>query len=174
MQSSSVKSSFVGTACPGSGGYYFAYGSNMNPERVRQREMGVLSAEKAVLPGCRLVFNKRAADNPAISYANIAWDPAAVVEGVLYRLAEPDEILKMDPFEGAPRLYSREIFPVLRADGEPVAAWVYVANRAMISEGLRPARWYLQHLLDGAAYLSPAYLAVLREVLCAEDCEALF
>ena len=39
--------------------YYFAYGSNMNPGRVRLRQMGFEDVLAGRLDGYRLVFNKR-------------------------------------------------------------------------------------------------------------------
>ncbi len=143
--------------------WYFAYGSNMNPGRMEARGMQVLDACPGRLPGYRLVFDKRAADRDGISYANIRWSPGAVVEGVLYRLVDHGEIARMDAFEGTPRLYSREIFNIVSA-GRPQPAWVYVANRAMLTEGLRPADWYLEHLLQGRSFLSEAYYQWLSAV----------
>lgn len=144
--------------------WYFAYGSNMNRARMQQRGMQVVGAHPGVLPNVRLVFNKRAADRDGIAYANIAHAPGDRVEGVLYELADPDQIVRMDPFEGAPRRYSRDVFPIDVAENRQQAAWVYVANRALIHEGLRPAAWYLAHLLEGRAYLSDAYFQRLLEV----------
>lgn len=147
--------------------YYFAYGSNMNVQRMQARGLSYTEVLAGSLPGFRLVFNKRAADAPQRSYANIAYEPGAVVEGVLYRLADDVEILKMDPFEGTPRFYSREIFPISTAAGY-LPGWVYVANPAMVSDGLQPARWYLEHLLEGKSWLSPDYHARLAQTPCAE------
>lgn len=146
----------------------------MNTARMRNRAMQVVRCEAGVLEGFRLVFNKRSADNPHISFANIAWQPGHQVEGVLYQLSGVKELDKMDRFEGSPRLYSREIFPVACRDGRVLPAWVYVANAAMISDGLRPERWYLEHLLAGRDYLSVAYVAALERIDCCAMGEAQF
>lgn len=144
--------------------WYFAYGSNMNGARMQQRGMQVVAARPGWMRNVRLVFNKRAADQDGIAYANIAYAPGDRVEGVLYELANPDEIVRMDPFEGAPRRYSRDMFPIETPGNLQQAAWVYVANRAMIQEGLRPAAWYLAHLLEGREHLSEAYFQRLLAV----------
>ena len=115
--------------------YYFAYGSNMNPARMRSRGLQFDEALAGQLRGFALCFNKRAHDRPERSYANIRYQRDGVVEGVLYRLSHADEIRKMDPFEGTPIFYSRERMPVITAQGV-IAAWVYVANPAMREEGL--------------------------------------
>ncbi|GAA6153385.1 gamma-glutamylcyclotransferase family protein [Pseudoteredinibacter isoporae] len=148
--------------------YYFAYGSNMNPERMRTRGLAFDLAVPATLAQAELLFNKRAADAPHRSYANIGFRQGSVVEGVAYRLLDEHQIVKMDPFEGAPRLYSRDIFTVHSSDG-PINAWVYVANKAMIQEDLKPARWYLEHLLAGQEFLSEAYFQRLCQVECVAE-----
>lgn len=144
--------------------WYFAYGSNMNRARMQQRGMQIVGASPGVLRNARLVFNKRAADCEGIAYANIAHAPGDRVEGVLYELADRNEIIRMDPFEGTPRRYSRDVFLIETRHNRQQAAWVYVANRALIHEGLRPAAWYLAHLLEGRQYLSDAYFQRLLAV----------
>jgi gamma-glutamylcyclotransferase (GGCT)/AIG2-like uncharacterized protein YtfP len=143
--------------------YYFAYGSNMNQERMAIRGLSFSDPVKGVMKGYRLAFNKKAWDHPARSYANIVYDPGSYVEGVLYRLEDEHQIKKMDPFEGAPRLYSREIFPIETVHGD-IPSWVYVANKATIFEGLKPDRWYLEHLLAGRKHLSQSYYESLTRV----------
>ncbi|MBS7660753.1 gamma-glutamylcyclotransferase [Pseudomonas lalucatii] len=141
-------------------GWYFAYGSNMNPARMQARGLCVREAMAGSLPGFALCFNKRAVDRPGCAYANIRHQRGAVVEGVLYRLAELGEIAKLDPFEGTPIYYSRERLAILTVHGvQP--AWVYIANPAFREEGLLPARDYLEHLLAGRQYLSEPYWSLL-------------
>ncbi|NQD91736.1 gamma-glutamylcyclotransferase [Pseudomonas sp. CrR25] len=140
--------------------WYFAYGSNMNPRRMQERGLTVREALPGRLPGFALCFNKRAVDRPGCAYANIRHQRDGVVEGVLYRLAELDEVAKLDPFEGAPIFYSRERLAILAGHGvQP--AWVYIANPAFREDGLLPARDYLEHLLAGRAFLSDAYWSAL-------------
>ncbi len=117
------------------------------------------------LDGFRLVFNKRSVKYPGAASANVELSTGDSVEGVLYRLAAPEGILMMDPFEGYPVRYRREILPVFVAGGV-VDAWVYQANRAYIVEGLKPARWYLDHLLCGRPYLSSSYFGQLEQIEC--------
>lgn len=149
--------------------HYFAYGSNMNPERMRQRGVGFSELCAARLPGMRLSFNKRAHQNPAMAYANIARAPGQEVQGVLYRLSTPAEITRLDPFEGTPCRYSREVFVLECEGGERVPAWVYVANPAWVANGLQPARWYLEHLLAGQPWLSPDYHRAIAAQACLEE-----
>jgi len=150
--------------------YYFAYGSNMDAERMAGRGLVVQRALAGQLPRMRLVFNKQAFDAPHRSYANVAYCPTGVVEGVLYQLGQADEIAKMDPFEGTPRLYSRELFAINTLEGV-VHAWVYIANRGLLNDKLKPERWYLNHLLAGKDFLSRDYFLQLERVDCIEGGE---
>jgi hypothetical protein len=145
--------------------YYFAYGSNMNIDRVRKREMVFDHHFGGALHDYELVFNKRSVKYPGAASANVSPRSGAVTEGVLYRLTEPDQIERMDPFEGYPVRYDRLVLPV-RQRQETFHAWVYVANTDYIVEGLKPARWYLEHLLAGEEFLSAEYMEKLRIVDC--------
>lgn len=136
--------------------HYFAFGSNMNPERVRTRGIEFDTIAGARLDGYRLTFDKAAPDHPGSGHANIAWDPQDAVEGVLYRLVDSEQILRMDPFERTPVNYSREVVRVATADGQEVA-WTYIANPARLRPHARPERSYLNHLLAGRPWLSQGY-----------------
>ncbi|MCK9469527.1 MAG: gamma-glutamylcyclotransferase [Porticoccaceae bacterium] len=149
--------------------YYFAYGSNMNPARMADRGLEVVEAMPGRLGDMALRFNKRSRRDPRWACANIAWCPGDAVEGVVYRLADEQQIFRMDPFEGAPFFYSRERFPVALPNGTQVHAWTYVANRAHIDDSIRPLRWYLEHLLAGREYLSPSYFSWLEATACLDE-----
>ncbi len=149
-------------------GYYFAYGSNMNQGRVTRRSMRFDSLHPGKLQNFRLAFNKRSIKFPGAASANVVEHPGALTEGVLYRLTDPDQITLMDPFEGYPVRYDRLPLAV-ECDEGLVEAWVYIANFAYVEEGLRPARWYLEHLLAGKPFLSDAYYSALQSVPCLPD-----
>ena len=139
--------------------HYFAYGSNMNPARVRERGLRVRAIRGGRVAGFDLAFDKRSADH-ACGHANLVHRAGAVAEGVLYELHGVDEILRMDPFERAPVNYSREVVTVETATGT-VAAWTYFANVAVRRDGMRPDRAYLDHLLRGRPWLSEGWYARL-------------
>lgn len=145
--------------------YYFAYGSNMNPERVVYRGLSVDHYESGVLTDYRLVFNKKSVKHEGAASANVVEHKGECVEGVIYKLSHPEEIRVMDPFEGYPVRYSRYLLPIACADGQR-DAWVYIANEAYVSHGLKPARWYLNHLLAGRPWLSKPYFEKLQRVDC--------
>ena len=115
----------------------------------------------ATLSGFRMLFNKRSIGTPGIGHANIEYDKHSVVEGVLYELASPEEILKMDPFERAPVNYGRDMVIIETPEGKRWA-WTYFANKALLGEKLLPESAYLDHLLKGKPYLSESYYNYLE------------
>ena len=150
-----------------SANFYFAYGSNMDVERVQQRGMAFVGRISGRLAGYRLVFNKRAKGHRGIAHANIELSAAGQVEGVLYALAAPESILQMDPHEGYPIRYSRTILSI-ETETCVAAAWVYEANAQFIETDCKPTQSYLNHLLAGAEFLSATYLADLSATPVAE------
>jgi hypothetical protein len=165
---------------------YFAYGSNMNPSRVRERGIAFHSAVGARLSGFALAFDKSSKDHAGVGHANLAFAPGSSVEGVLYWLESAAEITKMDPFESTPINYSREVVRVqlvaesqdthatdsgLNGDGSSglVSSWTYFANAAVRKPGLVPARSYMNHLLAGRPFLSRDYYRRLAEWPCEES-----
>ena len=76
--------------------FYFAYGSNMNPDRIRQRIPGARLVGKAHIKGWKLAERL---------YADIDRARGERVEGVLY-LVTPSELFRLDAYEGYPRTYN--------------------------------------------------------------------
>lgn len=146
---------------------YFAYGSNMNPARVRERGLQFEALAGASLRGYRLAFNKASNLHPGVGHANLQLAPGEYVEGVLYWLAGAAEIVKMDHFERTPINYSREIVQV-EVEQQLVNTWTYFANPAVRRSGLKPPRTYLDHLLAGRDYLSEPYYQALARQECDE------
>ena len=140
---------------------YFAYGSNMDGDRLRGRGVSFSRREWAVLEGYRLVFNKRSSRDPKEGFANIVKDEGGLVEGILYEIAEED-IEKLDKYEGYPQHYDRQRVKVKMQSGEAVEAAVYIAKQEMTAEGLKPSRKYLNHLLKGCDLLSKEYCEKLQ------------
>jgi len=131
--------------------YYFAYGSNVNPKRMKERGAAFRSLRKARLKGYRLVFNKRTKKGAA---ANVVEAPGEAVEGVLYELENPEEAIRnLDEREGyygpgEDNHYERLVMKVETPDGKLYDAVVYVAkNPEHLAEGLKPSEDYLAHLL---------------------------
>ena len=140
---------------------YFAYGSNMDPERMKERRINFSKREHAILEGWRLNFNKIASQNPNEGYANIEVDDGNVVEGVLYTIQDAD-IEKLNRYEGCPKHYIKLKVRVKLDSSEEEEAITYVANPDKVREGLKPSKDYLNHLLKGCDLLSEEYCKKLR------------
>ena len=100
---------------------YFAYGSNMNPERMKQRGIKFTQREWAILKNWRLEFNKKASRNLKEGYANIVRDNNEAVEGILYEISE-ENVKKLNKWERYPIHYDRTTVKVNLKDGENVLA----------------------------------------------------
>jgi gamma-glutamylcyclotransferase len=149
--------------------WYFAYGSNMNAVRLfeeRLKPEGVAAGERIAgrLDGWRLAFNKRGRTPPGAGAGNIVVAPGEVVHGTL-NLLPPSGFDVLDRYEGvAGGHYERRTMPVVRSDtGAAVEAITYVAM--LVSEGLRPTRDYLGHLLAGRDLLPADYYRQLSETV---------
>lgn len=143
--------------------FYFAYGSNMNSARMRARGLDYEHCQRGRLPGFALQFNKRAHNKTGVGYANIGHAPGHEVQGVLYQLARTSPITVMDPYEGSPVRYSRELFEIITDSGGRWA-WVYVANPAFIDPALGVEENYLNHLLSAGDMLSLEYRQRLQSL----------
>jgi len=141
---------------------YFAYGSNCNPRIMEKKGVGFSSRKRAVLPGFRLEFNKRALREKlpdSIGFANIERAPDGAVEGVLYEIADAD-LPKLDESERYPGHYDR-IIVVVETESQRQECWAYRAQPDKTAEGLSPSRNYLNHILAARDFLSRQYFDAL-------------
>jgi gamma-glutamylcyclotransferase (GGCT)/AIG2-like uncharacterized protein YtfP len=147
---------------------YFAYGSNMAPERLQARVPSAQRLGVAVLRGYRLKFHKSGRDGSAKCDASRTGDMADEVHGVLYSMLA-SELPTLDGFEGRGHGYERQTVVVERASGEPVGTEIYVATH--FDAAMHPFDWYLEHVLRGAdaALLPDAYVRALRAVKTMAD-----
>ncbi len=128
---------------------YFAYGSNLDPERMKQRIGRIPTSQRARLPNYRLAFNKRASGDAGV-YANIVQETDREDWGVIYRCTH-EEMDVLDKCEGvASGHYRRHYVSVELEDGEIVNAITYVAGDAYICKEGSPSQEYLRHIVTGA------------------------
>jgi gamma-glutamylcyclotransferase len=139
--------------------FYFAYGSNMLTERLRNRVGAVKVYGQARLDGWRIALSKRARDGSG--KANIEPSSAHSVWGALYKLTAL-QLMKLDRKEKG---YTRRTFEVLPQAGPKVSADTYIAETS--TAGLRPTDKYRGLILNGAREhgLPSDYLAQLERVL---------
>ena len=127
--------------------WYFAYGSNMDEERLRiKRGIEPVNSTIAMLRDYKLLFNKKSKYKNC-SYANIVSEKGSVVYGVLYLISRSD-LGKLDVYEGYPTEYYRIELTVETLNGSYVMAWTYIANRT--KENLKPCEGYANIIVRGA------------------------
>lgn len=142
--------------------FYFAYGSNMNPERMLERGAEFTHRQKHTLPGYSLKFNKVSSKVPGSGSANIVPDQNGTVEGILYEITVRN-LYNLDEYEGYPVQYTRIRIEVeINAATEIAKAYIAMPDR--VGEGLRPAKSYLGHLLAAKEDLSAEYYDFLINV----------
>jgi gamma-glutamylcyclotransferase (GGCT)/AIG2-like uncharacterized protein YtfP len=132
---------------------YFAYGSNMDAVAMARRCPASRPLGLARLARHRFAILQA-------GYATIVRDPSATVHGVLYDLALAD-VPALDRYEDIARgLYRKLTQPVLRKEGGPVRALVYIGAGP---SGGQPKPAYMEAVIAAAqaAGLPASYLAFL-------------
>ena len=129
---------------------YFAYGSNLDVDRMQERTGHIPGARRGCLYGYRLAFNKRASRGGV--YANIVPSDTDQVWGVVYR-CDPHAMKALDACEGVGTGHYRRIHvTILLDDGSTVESDTYVAaQQCVVPEG-SPAADYLERILRGARH----------------------
>jgi gamma-glutamylcyclotransferase (GGCT)/AIG2-like uncharacterized protein YtfP len=133
---------------------YFAYGSNLSPERMRERVPSARTEGPARLRGWRLALDKRGADGSG--KANLREDASTAVWGALYSL-DPGDWPRLDAFEPG---YARIPVRVEWRDRETPAS-TYVSQRLTDA----PARrGYKRWIVEGARAqgLPPDWIRLLE------------
>jgi len=139
--------------------FYFAYGSNLDPEQMRRRCPGHAVIGMAELRDHRLTFPLTSHDWGG-GVASVGVAHGSTVWGVAYDLTEAD-LSALDGYEhyvgpgNQHNLYDRESASVhlVRADDgsfpRRLQVWIYVARQANPSP---PSRRYLEAVVRGARY----------------------
>jgi len=142
--------------------FYFAYGSNMDEDRLCRRVGDFPPPNPAFLCGFRLAFNKQAYGKPDVGYANIVCDPDATVYGILYELTR-EQMDALAEVEGVPRNHYVEKTLEVATDIGFFEALTHIAHPNKISDGLLPERAYLNHILAGSQHLPPDYVEAIKK-----------
>lgn len=140
---------------------YFAYGSNMNQERMTERGINFTSRKFSILKNYKLVFNKKAKSGD-FTFANVESSENDFVEGALYEFPN-NEIEKLDKYEGFPEHYYKTTITIIDTDGNSNDAIIYIAQENKIVNGFYPKKEYLNHILKGKDILSNAYFENLKK-----------
>lgn len=136
---------------------YFAYGSNMSAQRMRERLGWSPFRYGVILLDYKLIFNKQSNDG---GKANIQYSPGNKVEGIIYHVYE-DDLFQLDYFEGvADSHYKRQQIKVHDGNASTISAVTYIALKT--GEVSAPTEQYLNYILEGQKFLSPEYFTKLK------------
>lgn len=124
--------------------YYFAYGSNMLPERLLERIGKYHTAFPVALDGYRFKYNKKSIDGTA--KANIEPDANTVVYGVCFEI-DDDDFAILQKYEGG---YNRRNVFVSLVTGEKTKAVTYVSSS--IDNKRKASDEYKKLVIRGAKY----------------------
>lgn len=140
--------------------YYFAYGSNLNPERMNTRKAFFKSRKLGKLLDYEFIINKVTASGTLA--ANIRPKHGATVYGALYKCTQ-ETLGALDLFE---KNYSRQKLNIITEDGDAIEAIAYIAGVENCSDTLNiVSKDYLEHILCGRDILPADYVAFLESFL---------
>lgn len=148
--------------------YYFAYGANMSPQRLRARVPGAKADGVYTLPGHELRMHKVGRDGSAKADAFFTGNPYHFIHGVLYTIDEEEKVY-LDRAEGLGNGYEEKTV-VLYGQGDLVVrGFLYYATH--IDTDLLPFDWYLEHIVNGAKYvgLPESYIRKIQSIATLSD-----
>ena len=137
---------------------YFAYGSNMNWDQMRDRCQSIRFDSIVKAEGYRLAFT-RFSKNRQCGVADIVASAGSDVWGVVFEIPD-DEVNVLDKSEGYSRgrareknAYERRQLDVFRqgSNASPITVWTYVVVNNLKSPP-KPSAEYKATILAGARY----------------------
>lgn len=145
---------------------YFAYGSNMDSNQMRQRCRTVEVLGAGVLRDYCLAFTVYSSGWGA-GTADIVYEPGQEVWGVAY-IVDMQDLDRLDDYEGCPDHYRRIQLPVEVGGTQYPGVWVYEAVRK--AHFVPPKCKYIDIMRKGALQYGfpPRYLESLSAVRCVE------
>lgn len=141
----------------------------MPVRRMRSRVAGATVVSAGHVRHRQFVYHKRGIDGSAKANALFTGQDADFVWGVVYRLTSCEKSI-LDGYETLGVGYDHQQVDVIVERGV-VRAWIYVARREAIDNGLLPYSWYHRFVIEGAKEhgLPQSYLDQLRSFESIED-----
>ena len=149
--------------------YYFAYGSNLHPVRLRERVPSAQLVGVIELNQHRLAFHKKGRDESSKCNLVHTGEESDGVYGAIYQIDSAHKYA-LDSSEGKGYGYiDRQI--MLQYQEQNYNCFTYFAQQSHIVEKLKPFHWYKQLVLLGARYLnfSDSYLFSIESIESVED-----
>lgn len=127
--------------------YYFAYGSNLSSDYIRDYTPGATFVMKADLPNYKVEF-RHYSENLGGGISSIVETPGSLVKGVIYEIQE-SELEELDALESVPEgIYRRDTYFVMGEDGQWHRADLY---RVSTPTGpYSPSTSYVDYMIEGA------------------------
>lgn len=142
--------------------FYFAYGSNLNTNQMKQRCPSSKPLDIGCLKGYRLDFTHRSS-GWAGGVADIVEDQNSEVWGLIYEVSMED-LYQLDDYEGYPDVYTRFQTSVKTKSGKTLKVWVYTVVQK--EDFIPPTKEYMKLILEAAEkYVFPnTYLSYLKTI----------
>ncbi|TWI78988.1 AIG2 family protein [Lacibacter cauensis] len=148
----------------------FAYGSNMNLNRLTKRVPSAVKVTNAFITGHKAVFNKISNDGSAKANIIKTDVPAELVWGVLFSIDSNAKAL-LDKAEGLGKGYNEDTLTFFDETNNSYAAQIYIADSNSIDNTLLPYDWYKEFIVSGAIQnkLPAEYILQLQSITCIRD-----
>lgn len=148
----------------------FAYGSNMNLDRLKKRVPSANKLLNVFVKDYTLKCNKNSKDGS--SKANIikTGNDDDIVWGVIFEI-DDSEKANLDKAEGLGQGYNESTLSFLDLQNNSYEAQVYIADESAINEELYPYDWYKEYIVSGAKEndLPKEYIEKLEAITFIED-----
>jgi len=150
---------------------YFAYGSNMLEDRLKDRVPSAVVKITGSISGHILKFNKVSTDKlkNQSGKGNIerTGNKEDVVHGVVFKFNDAEKPA-LDDAEGLDKGYAEKTVTVSTPEGEVEIVTYYATNT---NNSLKPYDWYMVHVIKGAIEhnLPKDYIKRLEAVETIED-----
>jgi gamma-glutamylcyclotransferase len=146
---------------------YFAYGSNMLEQRLRNRVPSATRIMVGTIKGYELRWHKVSKDGSGKCDIVRSLDPKSKVIGVIFEILLSEKSL-LDRAEGLGAGYNETQFEIETSQGA-LNAWLYYAEST--STSVLPYSWYKAIVIAGAkaASLPEDYIRGLEEVKAIDD-----
>lgn len=148
----------------------FAYGSNMNLNRLAKRVPSAVKVTNAFLTDHKVVCNKISNDGSAKANIIKTDVPDEIVWGVLFSIDNNEKAL-LDKAEGLGKGYTEGTFTFFDETNNSYAAQIYFADSSSIDNTLLPYDWYKEFIVTGAIQnkLPAEYISQLQSITCIRD-----
>ena len=131
--------------------YYLAYGSNLNVDQMKYRCPDAKPAAVTKIPNYHLLFRR--------GFLTIEPQQGSSVPVVVWKISDRDK-KNLDRYEGYPKFYRKEIFPVLLNGYKDMDA--YRAGKRSVQEKVGEAMVYIMNDGFPAQQPSSSYLDTVK------------